>query len=566
MTPIEESVARGDSADTTQKIIDEQADMQRLSLVTKARRLYELREQCDLWEDVMNMTDSFSFDREDGVVAGPRMAFYSMAQAYGNALVRPSATSCAYINWQQLRIIRAYSRAFCLVNPYWWAVQRSRASYTVGCGHTYSVAPKNPKNPVDDTVLSDVQEVIDELCEANNWSEYQREKLRRGDRDGEFFLRYYRDNEVEGNRVLQVRFVEPLLVCDPPGIGPEQEVWFGVQFKRGDYQNAQGYYVRNTNYLGSDNNDDAWRRMIAKSEIQHRKYNVDLDSPRGIPLTYPVAPRLEQALKTLGAMGKLVHYREKIALIRKHINATISTVQAYLGAKTNRTSPIDSIYNVEQLPDSAILDTNDSTQYEFPSQHVDTDKIVFAVKAELQAVAAATGLADFMVSADSGGSNFASSMVSEGPAVKSFSELQADMIRDDQEVFREAMRMAIEDGRLPADTIKKVKILANAPKLVERNRIQDTQADDLLLKDGAMSRKTMRLRAELDPEAEEEQVQKEQKQDDERAEKQMKAQIANAPAPTNGTGKRTQASRQKVTARPFSADQEPGPSNNPQKG
>jgi capsid protein len=562
MSRIEESVERGDPLETTQQLIDEQATRNREALVAKARQLVELKEQFGLWSDLVDMTDSFTFDKEDGVRAGPRSFFYGMSQAYGMALVRPGFSSCAYINLQQLRLIRAYSRAFSLLNPYWWAIQHNRASYVVENGHTYTVGPRNPKEKVEDGALQDVQDVIDELCLSNDWTNYQREKLRRGDRDGEFFLRYYRDTKQndDGQRILQVRFVEPLLVWDAPGNGPEKDCWFGVQFK-GDYEDPQGYYVRPADYLGtSDETMNArWATMIARENIQHRKYNVDKADPRGIPTTYAIAPRLEQAMRTLVAMGKLVHYREKIALIRKHINATLSTVHAFLGTKRS-TSPVDSMINVEQIPDAAILDSSDQTAYEFPSQHVDTDKIVFAVKAELQASAASLGLAEFMVSADSSTGSFAAVMVAESPSVKTFSQLQQDMIRDDQEVFREQIKMAIEDGRLPSDTLKKIKVIATPPRIIDRNRIQETQADDLLVKDGAMSRKTMMVRAGLNPNDEEKEVEKDQEADLEK----QKALAAAMPQPTAGPG-RTQAGSQKVTGRPLSAKDEPGPKVNPQK-
>lgn len=562
MSTVEDSIQRGDPVETTQKLIDEEATRSRDALVAKARQLIELREQVGLWSDLLDMTDAFTFDKDDGVRAGPRSFFYNMQAAYGMALVRPGFASCAYINWQQLRLIRAYSRAFSLLNPYWWAIQQNRASYVVENGHTYNVVPRNKDAHPTDSQLQDVQDVIDELTVSNDWANYQREKLRRGDRDGEFFLRYFPNaiTNDAGQRVLQVRFVEPLLVCDPPGIGPEGDCWFGIQFN-GDYENPTGYYVRPTDYLGADRDITAskWRKLITKDELQHRKYNVDKADPRGLPTTYAIAPRLEQAQRTLIAMGKLVHYREKIALIRKHINATLSTVQAFLGTKRNSSS-VESFRNIEDMPDAAIIDSSDQTNYEFPSQHVDTDKIVFAVKAELQSAAASLGMAEFMVSADSSTGSFAAVMVAESPSVKTFHRLQQAMIRDDQEVFKKAIELAIEDGRLSGDILKQVKILATPPRLLDRNRIQETQADDLLVKDGAMSRKTMMMRAGLNPSDEEREVEKERKQD---IDNQNEIMASGQPL-SIGAG-RTQAGRQKVTGRPISAKDEPGVKANPQK-
>jgi hypothetical protein len=551
---VEESVQRGDDPQVTQHIIDEEAEFSRQSLLAKAQKLYDLREQFDIWQDVFDSSDAFIFGDDGQVRYGSGMVIYNRATAYANALNRPGFSACAYINLWQLNMIRAHSRAFCLLNPYWWTIQQNLANYVVDTGHTYTVMPRDPKGKVSDEALQNVQEVIDEIREANDWRNYQAEKLRRGDRDGEFLLRKFHEENEKGYRVLRLRFQEPRLLWDPPTRGPKDDVWFGIQFRGGNYQDAQGYFLRPADYLGTTDaaGNARWDTVIDKAEIQHRKFNVDLNDPRGLPTPYAIAPRLDQAQRTVIAMGKLVHYREKIALIRKHINATLSTVQAYLGNRMKATKGGVTFKTVDDLPDAAIIDTNDQTQYEFPSQHIDTDKIVCAVKAELQCAAGAVGLADF-IWADSSGSSFAARMVSEGPMDKTIRGRQAAMVRDDLDMLRDGIKLAIEDGRLPGDTLEKLKVVANTPQIIARNRLSETQADQLLVQSGAMSPQTMCRRAGLEPDRETELQKDHQKE---------------FPPPEAGEGGaglsgRTVAGRQKVTARPFKS--EPATAAHPQQ-
>jgi hypothetical protein len=90
-------------------------------------------------------------------------------------------------------------------------------------------------------------------------------------------------------------------------------------------------------------------------------------------------------------------------------------------------------------------------------------------------------------------------MVAEGPAVKMFDRLQHEMIEDDLELMRRVVAHAEAAGRLPAGAEAAVNISATAPTLAVRDRLRDAQADQILVRNGAMSASTMALRHGLDP-------------------------------------------------------------------
>ena len=506
-------IDRGDASaqQLRESQIQQESHQREQTLRAALAKLENLKEQADGFGLLMDTWSISSFD------AGNVNPFAMFSQSMGEArsLIDPGATAAVYINEVELKMLRARSRAFAIRNPYWLGVQHNRVSYTVGVGHTYKVTAKKHNDPsVTPDLIESVQNEIRDFIRVNRYAERQDEKLIRKDRDGEYFLRYFADDP---DGILRVRFVEPLLVWTPPGKGPIDDVWFGIQYK-GDYENPVGYYVRPANYLGSTQAEDDWSRMIPAKEIQHRTVNVDMSSPRGLPTTFAVQARCEQAIKTLSNMGALVEFRAKIALIRKHVNATASTVKTLLQQQSGGTGGAGGSGNgprstLDQYPRAAVLDTNDQTTYEFPTAQTDVEKIVASIQAELRAVAAALGLAEYMVSADASNANFASTMVAEGPVVKTFEKAQARCIEEDIEVLERAIKHAIKKGRLDDNALDLVKIDAEPPAIVSRDVLKETQSDEILNRNHVMSRKTWAARAGLEGDDEQEQIEEERDAD-----------------------------------------------------
>jgi len=128
------------------------------------------------------------------------------------------------------------------------------------------------------------------------------------------------------------------------------------------------------------------------------------------------------------------------------------------------------------------------------------------VEVTVAEVAAALGLAEYMVSADASNANFASTMVAEGPVVKTFEKAQSRMIEEDVEVMERVLQVAIAKSRLQEDILELIKIDAEPPLIVSRNRLQETQADEILARNKVMSLPTWAARAGLDGPTEQEQI------------------------------------------------------------
>lgn len=349
------------------------------------------------WMNFADMADATTFDREDGTnMASLAMGGFNFRTAFAMAFARPSDMATAYVMEAQRRMIVAASRAFCRLNPYWMAVRQARIAYNVGMGHTYSFVARDSGEAVDKELARKAMQELNLFLKANKYRRRQGEKLTRGDRDGEYFLRLIEDRP---DGILHVRFVEPIAIQNPPGEGPENGVWFGIKFNQFDYEEPIEYYVHQFSHDGATSEVET----VPADKIQHRKFNVDMSSPRGIPTTYALRGPLTQALSTATSMGRLVDIRARIAVIRKQVNATLGQIQPLL--LRNRSGQVTQgiqTRNAFQLPYGGFVDTNDQRTWEMPSQGLETDKIVHSVKTDLQSAAAALGFADFVLSADSG--------------------------------------------------------------------------------------------------------------------------------------------------------------------
>ncbi|MCD4726401.1 MAG: hypothetical protein K8R46_01975, partial [Pirellulales bacterium] len=91
-----------------------------------------------------------------------------------------------------------------------------------------------------------------------------------------------------------------------------------------------------------------------------------------------------------------------------------------------------------------------------------------------------------------------------------FERLQHEMLADDVELFRRILWHAVEAGRLPSDALRSVDIRGIPPTLAVRDRLKEAQADQILLRNGAMSVATMSMRNGLDPEQEQQLIRRQE--------------------------------------------------------
>ncbi len=383
----------------------------------------------------------------------------------------------------ELDEIRGRCRHLAATNEFAINGHENRISYIVGTGHQYRVIPIE-LDEYGKTLARQVQELIESFIETNRWHARQQEIVRRKDRDGEAFLRLF--FAPEGT--THIRFVEPDQVVTPETKKSDPAASFGILTEPDDVETALGYFIDG--------------RLIDAREIQHRKANVDANVKRGTPLFFPVWKNLARAEKLLRNMSVVSEIQSAIAIIRKHGARSRSTVQQYVqnGADTTATNTATGqTSHYKRYAPGTILDAAAGTDYEFPTMGLDASRYVIVLQAELRAIASRLVMPEFMLTSDASGANYSSSMIAEGPAVKMFGRLQQDMIEDDLKLLRKVIGHAVGTGRLPIDALKSIRIQAVPPVLTVRDRYKDAKADEVLVKNGAMSVATMAMRHSLDP-------------------------------------------------------------------
>lgn len=419
----------------------------------------------------------------------------------------PLTEPVPYRNETELDLLLRESRWLALTNEFAINAIENRISYVVGKGHKYTAVWKqgcepaelNPdevsldNGPVDtpDDLPAQVQAVIDDFVRRNKWHSRQAETQRRLDRDGEVFRRFFTDDA--GN--LIARFVEPGEVKTPNG-NSDPSVSYGIETDPDDVETVRKYHI------GGD--------PVEADEVQHLKANVDSNCKRGVSLFYPVRQNLRRAERLLRNMAAVAEIQSAIAMIRKHAQATSGGVQNFVAGKANRTvtdSATGNTSRFQHFGPGTILDARlGSMEYEFPTTGIDAAKFVTMLQAVLRTIASRLVMPEFMLSSDASNANYSSTLVAEGPAVKMFERLQETLVEADLEVMRRAVALKISKSELPEDTLERIKIEAEPPRVATRNVLEEIQADSVLYDRKIMSPQHFSAKWDLDYEQEQQNI------------------------------------------------------------
>ncbi|MDO4570328.1 MAG: phage portal protein [Planctomycetia bacterium] len=365
---------------------------------------------------------------------------------------------------ETLEDARNSCRHLALTNEFAINGHENRVSFVVGSGHKYRVVPCRGRTAPDDLIRK-AQDWIDDFIDENCWYDRQQEIFHRKDRDGEVFLRIFR--LTDGRTFL--RFIEPEDVKNPSDAQESSKM--GVVVSPNDAEFVLGYWVEN--------------KFISAENVQHRKSNVDRTVVRGIPLFFPVRKNLRRAEKLLRNMSVVAEIQSAIAIIRKHSGSTRSGIENFVANSTDYST--SSSKRFRHYSPGTIIDASSGIDYQFPVAAVDASRYILVLQAELRAIASRLVMPEFMLTSDASNANYSSTMVAEGPAVRMFERLQRQMMHEDSRLFKRVLMNGVVSGALPAETLDFVTIHISSPKITVRNRLEEIQADKLLVELGAMS-------------------------------------------------------------------------------
>lgn len=429
-----------------------------------------LSEACDaLWDLFVDPRDAYRND--DG----------TWWNALGGNNASRGGQSVPFVTAEQQAEIRQQCRHLAATNEFAINGIENRTSYLVGPGHVYRASIRKGVQAPAELELQ-VQSVLDEFLHENRWQARQQEIVRRLDRDGEVFLRFFVDAQGD----TRVRFVEPDQVQTPRELANHAAASFGIQTEQYDVETVLGYFIDG--------------EPVDASAIQHRKANVDVNVKRGLPLYYPVRKNLRRVEKLLRNMSIVAEIQSAIALIRKHSGTTSNGIEQFVAGENQAehgSASQQSKYFSQYAP-GTILDAPVGLDYDFPVAGINASNFVQLLQAELRAVAARLVMPEFMFTSDASNANYASTLVAEGPAVKMFQRLQANLANDDCEVMWRVVENAVHAGRLPSDTRRLIEIQVTPPSLEVRDQLNACRVEQMAYENKILSPQTWSLRLGLD--------------------------------------------------------------------
>ena len=376
-----------------------------------------------------------------------------------------------YINWWQLKIIRDRSRQIARNNEFAISAINAHRNYVVGTGFTYTVQARYDGANLD--LIKKTQDLVDLLVEHNRMPEIESEIIYRLHADGEAFLRFFAGSDG----LLRIRFIEPELIR-PPADDTTPNNSFGIKCDDDDIHDITGYWVIERPWF------DLTPTLVPADQILHLKINSESNGKRGLPTIYAVESNLRAAEDVLQSMIALAKARSKIAVIRK-VNDSPPDAIAELARTATDFTVTDPVQarstNISHMGYGSILTTTGNVGYEFPSLNVGSGDLVETLNANLRAIASRFGITETMMSADASNNNYASALVAEAPAVKTFERMQRMLgqaigerrTRPERSLIWNQITHAVNMGMLPRDVFEQVTIRAKGPSLVSRNRNEE---------------------------------------------------------------------------------------------
>lgn len=393
-----------------------------------------------------------------------------------------------------------HSRILCRYNEFAVGAVENRINYIAGeDGFSVEAQPKESKDAYAIKLAKQTQEFIEIFEEANAIEELQAESMRRFDEDGEWFMRLF----FRKDGMTDLRFSEPEFIMPPVGDTTNPAQSFGIETPPKDIRTVLKYWVM------EDPSNNTQVSAVPESEIVHGKINSTSTAKRGYPTFLPIEPNLRRCEEILASLSQIARTRAKIAMIRRVTGADSQTANALLESLTakKRVGPTGEVTNVEQWKNGTIVTSNDRTQYEFPDYRFGSTDFVEVLQAELRAIAVRFGMPEWMFTALAD-AKYNNAFIVEAPTMKAFSRLQRKLHRlwitgrvgQHRSVYWRAILHAIRSGLLPREVATKVKLVANGPVIVSRDRKQEAELNKIYLDMGAKDLTTVQREQGLDPE------------------------------------------------------------------
>jgi len=354
---------------------------------------------------------------------------------------------------------------------------------------------------IDDEVLTErINDWWKLFRKWNDWDKLEDEIPWRTWRDGELFIRRFvstgeppeLDPKVERviagfdmgeietppEGMLLVRMVPPEHITDP-----SKTVSHGIVTAKNDVQTVIGYcWCTDGKTL---------KEFVPASEMHHIKIRVDSDVKRGRSLLEPFLKRDKQYEDWLQYRIALNLVRAAVVLVKKYEKATGEQLSSIRNAQQPTREDITNDRRQRMLRPGSVFHATGGINYEFLSPNLQAQDAQHDGRNILLSMAAAAGLPEYLFTGDSSNANYASTLVSEGPALREFEYWQDFFESHYIRLYRWGLEAASEHGLIEGlrpEDVEGLPVKAEWPPLMDRNELEHAKALDIYHGMGIMSK------------------------------------------------------------------------------
>jgi hypothetical protein len=336
------------------------------------------------------------------------------------------------------------------------------------------------------------QKVLDDFCDRNNWFMRELDLFRRTRRDGEFIVRLTPQDDA----ITEVRTIEPEQIR-PPMNTPE---WmFGVLVDTLDKEKILGLWVT---YSGDVSDGEE----LTADEFVFMKINVDMIIRRGLSDFFCSQESLQGVQKLLraGVQGESV--RQAIAYVRQFQQAPQQTVLSMQSANTDYLTPLPTaqgvprLQPVHQVVPGSVTDIPEGLEFQNGPTGAGANA-VSVLQAAYQQLSTYWQVPSWVISGDTGSTNYSASLTSESPFVRNCEKEQKIYSMKFREIMLRVIDIAVQQGVLPDE---KHDVIVHVPPVWVRNAKEESDRNQVLSSNGLLSKRTWSDREELNFEAEKE--------------------------------------------------------------
>jgi capsid protein len=373
------------------------------------------------------------------------------------------------------------ARQLVQTNPYARNMLRLLEIYVAGPGLNVTAVASDPDR-VDVRLSRRVDRLWRQFLFANRNHFSLRETARRTWRDGECFLQL----------VAQPAWPPTVRYIDPEGIGPVADVP-SIEGLVTDPEDVES--VRS--YLHIDPGTATLLAEIPAEQMLHLRHGVDSNEPRGTSMLAPVLDSLAAFESWLDTELQARQLQSSIVLWRR-VQGSPGQATA-LADQASSARPATWGSRQERYQPGSIVTTSQGTDLQFLQPNTHFSDAVPLGRLLLLGVAAGAGLPEFMLAADASNSNYASTMVAEGPAVKLFESEQQFFAERLERLWWWVIEQAMATGQLPQRAAHRFEPQWTFPQLVNRDRSAERRTDAALVSAGILSRAEVARRENVDP-------------------------------------------------------------------